>query len=66
MYSTTQTTNYVALAGLLVLILKYFGVVVPNEEMLTIVAGTAMLVSLIVSIYNRYKKGDITIAGRYR
>lgn len=65
MYSTTQTANYTALAGLIVLALNHFGFLISDEQVLTVIAGLTTFTSICVSIYNRYKKGDVTIAGKY-
>lgn len=62
-YSVTQTSNYTALAGMVVIILKYFGIEIPAESIVIVIAGGATLWGIVRSIANRYNKGDITIAG---
>lgn len=62
-YSVTQGANYVALAGMAVIVLKFFGVEVAEEQIVTIIAGLATLAGLITSIINRHSKGDITVLG---
>ena len=63
-YSTTQLSNYTALAGMLVIVLKYFGIDMPAESIVTLLAGLAVLGGIVTSLINRYSKGDVTIAGK--
>jgi len=62
-YSITQTSNYTALAGMIVIALKYFGVDIPAESVVVVIAGGMTLYGIIRSIINRYQKGDVTISG---
>lgn len=62
-YSITQTSNYTALAGMIVIALKYFGVDIPAESVIVVIAGGMTLYGIIRSIINRYQKGDVTISG---
>lgn len=64
MYSVTQTSNYTALAGMVVIILKFFGLDIPEADIVTLIAGAAILGGIITSILNRYAKGDVTITGK--
>jgi hypothetical protein len=63
-YSVTQTSNYAALAGMVVVVLKYFGIDFPAESIVVIIAGLMTFAGLITSIINRYQKGDIDLAGK--
>lgn len=62
-FSTTQATNYVSIAAVVVLLLQKFGIAVSQDEMLTIFAGTVSLIALITNVLNRYLRGDLTVLG---
>lgn len=62
-YSETQAYNYTALAGMVVIVLNYFGVEVPAESIVVIMAGAVTLFGIVKAIIHRYKKGDVTIGG---
>ncbi len=64
--SVTQSSNYVALAGMVVMVLQYFGVDIPAESVVIVLAGIATLYGIVRSIINRHSKGDITVAGTYK
>ena len=64
MYSVTQTSNYVALAGLIVPVLKLFGVEIAESDMATLISAALILGGVITSFVNRYAKGDVTITGK--
>lgn len=64
--STTQASNYAALAGMVVIVLKYFGIEVPAESIVVVIAGLMTLVGIVTSIVNRYSKGDVTLQGTYK
>ncbi len=63
-YSVTQTANYTALAGMLVIVLARLGVDVPAEDIVVIIAGLVTLYGIVRSIWNRYQKGDVDVMGR--
>jgi hypothetical protein len=63
MYSTTQTGNLVALAGLLATVLNYFNVNITSDELQALIGAAAILVGVVTSWVGRYKKGDLTIGG---
>ena len=62
-YSITQTSNYAALAGLIVIILSHFNIIITADSILVVVAGFVALGGIVRSLINRYKKGDITPLG---
>ena len=64
--SVTQASNYTALAGMVVIVLKYFGIEVPAESIVIVIAGLATLVGIVTSIINRHSKGDVTVMGKYK
>ena len=63
-YSVTQTTNYAALAGLFVIILSHFNIIVSADSILVVIAGFVALGGIVRSFINRYQKGDITLLGK--
>ena len=62
-YSTTQTSNIVALSGFLVILLNYFNINITTEELQAALGAGLILGGLIWNWINRYKKGDLTITG---
>lgn len=62
-FSVTQATNFVSLAGAIVIIAKMFDVQLDANQIAELLGAVAIIVATIVSLINRYKKGDITIAG---
>lgn len=62
-YSTTQALNLATFAGIIVLILGHFGVVVAKEEVTLVLAAALTLYGTIAGWIHRYKKGDITLGG---
>jgi ABC-type nickel/cobalt efflux system permease component RcnA len=58
-----STTYIAALASILVTVLPRFGVQVTSDEVTTLVSAGVVLVSGIWIIYQRYQRGDVTIAG---
>lgn len=63
MMSTTQKTNYLSLAGALVVILGYFNVKIDINDLAMLLGSIATVVGILLNFYHRYKKGDITITG---
>lgn len=63
MMSTTQKTNYLSLAGALVVILGYFNVKIDINDLAMLLGAIATVVGILLNFYHRYKKGDITITG---
>lgn len=64
MYSQTQLANYTSLAGLLILVLKQVGITLGMDEAMTVIGGLTVLGGIVWNFINRYKQGDITVAGR--
>jgi len=62
-YSVTQATNFVSLAGAIVVILKIFNVEIDAGQLAELLGAGAVIVATVISLINRYKKGDITLAG---
>lgn len=63
MISTTQTTNYLSLAGALVVILGYFHVKIEVNDLATLIGAVATIIGISMNFYHRYQKGDITAIG---
>lgn len=63
MMSTTQTTNYLSLAGALVVILGYFKIQIDVNELAMLIGAVATVVGVLLNMYHRYQKGGINIVG---
>lgn len=63
MFSLTQAGNYAAFAGLLVIVLGRFGIVLSNEQAVFLIGAVVTVVGQIVSFYGRYRQGDLTLGG---
>jgi len=63
MISTTQTTNYLGLAGALVVILGYFKIQIDINELAMLIGALATILGILLNFYHRYKKGDISVLG---
>lgn len=63
MLSTTQTTNYLSLAGALVVILGYFKIQIDINELAMLLGALATIVGILLNFYHRYKKGGVTVLG---
>lgn len=61
--SVTQTTNLTAIIGVIVMILNHFNINIGTEELSAVIGAGITIVSIVVSWVNRYKKGDISVAG---
>ena len=59
----TQAGNYTALISILVAILAHYGVKVEESELTTIITNIITVVGVLVSIYGRYRHGDVTLLG---
>jgi hypothetical protein len=62
-YSTTQTSNIVALSGFIVILLNHFKINITHEELQAALGAGLILGGLVWSWVDRYKKGDLTITG---
>lgn len=63
MISTTQKTNYLSLAGALVVILGYFKIQIDINELAMLLGALATVVGVLLNFYHRYQKGDLTVTG---
>ena len=63
MYSVTQGSNIVVFIAVLTLLAKKLNWDLTEEDITTIIAAAVALITIIVSYVNRYKKGNITLAG---
>ena len=62
--SQTQVANFSTLAGLIVLVANQCGLMWEQSEVLFIMASLWSLGSTAYNYYQRFKKGDITLAGK--
>ena len=63
MLSNTQKTNYLSLAGAIVVILGYFKIQIDINEIAMLLGALATILGIALNFYNRYKKGDISALG---
>jgi hypothetical protein len=63
MYSVTQGSNIAIFIAVLTLLVKKLNWDLTQEDITTIAAAIVALVAVIASFVNRYKKGDVTLAG---
>ena len=63
MISTTQQTNFLSLAGAIVVILGYFKIQIDVNELAMLIGACATILGIILNAYHRYSKGDVTFLG---
>ena len=63
MMSKTQATNYLSLAGALVVILGYFDIKIDINDLAMLLGALATIIGILMNFYNRYKKGDVNLVG---
>jgi hypothetical protein len=61
--SVTQQTNYLGLAGALVVILGYFKIQININDLAMLLGAIATVLAFILNFYHRYRKGDLTLMG---
>lgn len=61
--SQTQGSNFLAFAGVLVLLLQRFDIVISENDALTIISAIVTLGSIGYNYWNRFNKGDVTPLG---
>ena len=66
MYSVTQGSNIVVFIAVLTLLAKKLNWDLTEEDITTIVAAVVALIAIVTSFVNRYKKGDVTLAGSFK
>lgn len=62
-YSVTQGTNLVSLAGVVAMVLAAFKVDIGSEEIQAFIGAALAIYGLVHNWINRYKQGDLTLAG---
>lgn len=62
-YSTTQTTNIVAIAGLISVIMAHFHVSISSDELQTFFGALLTVFGIGLNWYHRYQKGDLNLLG---
>jgi hypothetical protein len=63
MTSTTQKTNFLSLAGAVVVILGYFKIQIDINDLAMLMGAVATILGILLNFYHRYQKGDITLTG---
>lgn len=63
MLSNTQKTNYLSLAGAIVVLLGYFDIKIDINELAMLLGAVATIVGILLNFYHRYKKGDVNLVG---
>ena len=58
--SQTQGSNFLAFAGVLVLLLQRFDIVISENDALTKISAIVTLGSIGYNYWNRFNKGDVT------
>ena len=61
--SLTQAGNYTALVTILVILLPKFGIQISESELTNLIVACITVVSILVSVYGRYRQGDVSILG---
>lgn len=61
--SLTQTGNFTAFIPVIILLLSAFDIKVTESELTEIIAGLVAVAGILVSIYGRYRQGDINTLG---
>lgn len=65
-FSTTQSTNLVALVGVIVMVLNYYKINIAAEEVTNLLGAGITLVGIVMNWAHRYKRGDLTALGKRR
>lgn len=63
MISTTQQTNFLSLAGAIVVILGYFKIQIDVNDLAMLIGACATILGITLNMVHRYKKGDVTFLG---
>lgn len=61
--SLTQAGNYTAIVAMIMLIANHYGLKISESEVTTILLGVITLGGQIISVYGRYRHGDINLLG---
>lgn len=63
MISTTQKTNYLSLAGALVVIFGYFKIQIDINELAMLLGALTTVAGILLNFYHRYQKGGVSVLG---
>ena len=66
MLSQTQVANISALVGLLVIVAQQLGIVLDSSKTTFILGAVWSVGSIVYNYYQRYSKGDLTLAGVWK
>jgi len=61
--SVTQKTNWLAFAGLIVIILKLVGLEISESDVQIVIGSIVAIVGVVMNYAHRYNKGDLTVGG---
>ena len=62
--SLTQVGNYTAFIPVIILVLKQFNIIVSADEITNIITALMAVGGILVSIYGRYRQGDVNLLGK--
>lgn len=65
-YSTTQSTNLVALVGVIVMVLNHYNINIASEEVTAVLGAGITIFGILANWYHRFSKGGITALGSRR
>lgn len=63
-YSTTQSTNLVAIVGVIVMVLNHYNINIASEEVSAVIGAGITIVGILANWYHRFSKGDVTALGK--
>ena len=61
--SLTQAGNYTAFVSVIILVLKQFNIVASVDDITNIINALFAIGGIFVSIYGRYRQGDVNVLG---
>jgi len=61
--SQTQVSNYISVAGLIVIVCNQFGFVLEQNQVAFVLASVGVLIANGYNFFQRFKKGDLTLGG---
>lgn len=66
MYSGVQAGNLAALVGAIVLVLGYFNISIPAEDVQTLLGAALIIAGPIFSYFTELKRGATTVIGTFK
>jgi hypothetical protein len=62
-FSATQATNWLAFSGLIVVVLKLFGLSVAEGDVQTVIGAVIAIIGVVLNYIHRQNTGDLTPLG---